>query len=54
METKLVIKFGSYLQEEFWQFSVGVSLWRNKCFCHAWCLIIDLGFWYIEVSREKL
>ena len=51
-----MIKFGTYVDRDMhrWQFSLGITLWPNEyCPCHKWCLIIDLGLWYIEIGEIK-
>ena len=53
------IKFGKYYDwdEDGWhtQFALGVSAWFDEryCYCHTWCVVIDLGFWYFEFGGEK-
>lgn len=48
------IKFGSYISKDFWQFSIGITLWKGVCYCHEWCFTLDLGFCYVEVYKDKL
>jgi len=50
------VVFGSYIEKEMgrWQFSLGITLWPGGiCLCHKWCLIIELGFWYVEIGKER-
>jgi hypothetical protein len=49
-----MFKFGSYVEKESgrWQFSLGLTFWPlSYCGCHEWCIIVELGFWYLEIGK---
>jgi len=47
------LRFGNYFNDEFMQFQLGITIAKSFCPCHHWFVVLDLGFWYIQVAQVK-